>query len=352
MEEIKLPLCESPIKVYSNYAYVLSVLLNNEDAKEWFYCNFIQVKYIRDEGENRFFFNYSLGNLTKYFYNVPFLEVRSLSRQFCVKAINNIIDFLCNAIREGYYIMAVVDNYFLYTPIECRENHYMHILLLYGFNTDKRCFYSMGYNNHLYEQKEIRFVDFVKAITSVKGDNKDIRDDYVMLYKLQDKSKIKYLQEGYNYFSYKFNCSLFRRSLKEYLDSVCSDEHFNTFYEPAPKSEYGISYYEALMEYVQKHIDGIYKGHIYDVAFHGMLEHKVVMVQRLKYIKDKKYILNIEDAIKEYEDLAEKAVIVRNMVLKYNITNNIGLLLKINKYLYEMEKVEYSVVKNIIERLT
>lgn len=32
MKEKKLPLCESPIKVYSNYVYVLSVLLNNRDA--------------------------------------------------------------------------------------------------------------------------------------------------------------------------------------------------------------------------------------------------------------------------------------------------------------------------------
>lgn len=47
MDEIKLPVCNPPIRVYVSHAYILSVLLNKEEAKNWFYSNYIQVKYSR-----------------------------------------------------------------------------------------------------------------------------------------------------------------------------------------------------------------------------------------------------------------------------------------------------------------
>ncbi len=201
MKEKKLPLCESPIKVYSNYAYVLSVLFNNSEAKNWFYSNFIQVKYIRDtEKEHLFIFNYSLGNLTKYFYNIPYLEVRSVKRSFLLEICIDIIEFLWKAIEDGYYIMTIVDEYYLPPRSVYLVEHKLHLIMLNGFNLEKECFYSMGYNGSNYEETALKFEDVFKAISSEEGNNINIRDDFCMLYRLQDKDKIEYLQENFNYF--------------------------------------------------------------------------------------------------------------------------------------------------------
>lgn len=349
MEEKKLPLCESPIKVYSNYAYILSVLLNNSDAENWFYSNFIQVKYIRDtESAPLFVFNYSLGNLTKYFYNIPYLEVRSLKRSFLLDVCDDIINFLCKAVEDGYYIMTVVDEFYLPPRRFYNKKHYLHLILINGFNLEKEVFYSAGFNENKYEESILKFEDVLRAISSMKGNNKDVRDDYCMIYKLQEKEKIDYLRENYNYFPYKLNLKLIKRSLQEYLASKCSDEHFDAFYEVSPNSEYGILYYKAMIEYINKFIEKKYKGDVYIVAFHGMLEHKVVMIQRLKFLQDNGYVYEIENVNNMYEDIVTKAEKIRNLLLKYNLTKKISLLTKVNMYLNEMYILERQAVETLL----
>lgn len=352
MKEKKLHICESPIKVYSNYAYILSVLFNNADAKNWFYSNFIQVKYIRDTKDKQMFiFNYSMGNLTKYFYNIPYLEVRSLKRSFLLEICSNIIETLCMAIEEGYYIMTVVDEYYLPTRPDYNIKHNLHIILINGFDKEKEYFYSMGFNRDIYEESILKFEDVFKAISSNEGNNEYVRDDFCMLYKLQEKDKIEYLQENYNYFPYELNLKLIKRSLQEYIESVCSDEHFSAFYGVPQNSEYGIMYYVAMIEYIDKYISGQYEGEVYVVAFHGMMEHKLVMLQRLKYLQDKGYICEIEDVVDMYEKIAAKAKIIRNLILKYNITKKIDSLKNVKMHLNDMYTIERQAVKTLIEAI-
>lgn len=347
-----LPLHESPIKVYSNYAYVLSVLLNNEDALNWFYSNFIQVKYIRDTNKNQpFIFNYSLGNLTKYFYNLPFLEVRSLARDFLLKVCDDIVGFLIKSLENNYYIMIIADEYYLPPRTSYNIQHYQHLIMLNGFDMEKKCFYSVGFNNGKYEEAIIDFGDMCKAVSSGQGNNKNVRDDLCMLYKIQDREKLEYPQEGYNYFPYKFNLKLVKRSLQEYLYSEYSDEHFDYFYEVSKNAEYGISYYEAMIEYVQKYIRRIYEGKVYEVAFHGMMEHKKVMVQRLEYMYEQGHVSNIDKEIEIYKALAVRAEMIRNQVLKFNLTGHLSILSSIAGGLNEMYIDEKKVVQMLINAI-
>lgn len=348
MNEVKLLLHESPIKVYSNYAYMLSVLLNQEEAFEWFYSNFIQVKYIRETEDCRFIFNYSLGNLTKYFYNLPYLKVRSLDRDFMLKYCGDIIEFLSHALKNRYYIVTVVDNYFIPMKNEYNNRHNLHLIMLYGFSQQKKCFYSMGYDNGFYQESQINFLDFCQAITSMEGKNIHVRDDYCMMYKLQDKNELVYPQENFNYFPYRFNKKFVKRSLEEYYDSTCSDEHFCTFYTVPDNAEYGISYYDAMIEYVKKFVNGIYKDKLYIICFHGMLEHKEIMLQRIKFMQDKHFIGISDDIIKEYERLVTQAKIVRNYAIKYNLTMNVEMLNKMIGLLNDMYLSEKSVIKKLI----
>ncbi len=352
MKEKKLPLCNSPIRVYSNFAYVLSVLLNNEEAKGWFYSNFIQVKYIKDTIETQdFVFNYSLGNLTKYFYNIPYLEVRSLKRSFLLSVCSDIIDFLCSAIKAGYYIMTIVDNYYLPPKREYNKNHNKHLIMVNGFNIEEKVFYCMGYNDRLYEEAVLKFDDFYMAVSSEEGNKKRLRDDLCMMYKLQDKDEIKYIQEGFNYFTYKFNKKLVRQSLQEYLYSVCSDEHFAGFYEVPAKSEYGIIYYEAMGQFLLKYVEGIYSGEMNVTSFHGMLEHKILMIQRLKYMQDNQYASGVDRVVETYIDLKYSAEIIRNMILKYNMTKNVELLKRAKRILDEMYVAEKEAVRSLVNLL-
>ena len=326
------------------------MLLNNYDAQNWFYSNFIQVKYIRDSENNpRFIFNYSLGNLTKYFYNIPYLEVRNIKRGFLLEICDDIMKVICKAIEEGYYIMTMVDEFYLPQRYHYNKEHYLHLILINGFNRKSNVFYTVGFNGHKYEESIFKIEDIIKAISSMKGNNKGVRDDCFMMYKLQEKEKIQYLQESYNYFPYKLNLKLIKRSLQEYLLSKCSDEHFDTFYEISPNSEYGISYYEAIIEYINKFVEKKYEEDIYIIAFHGMVEHKEVMIQRLIYLRDNDYVYEIEDIIQMYKDIVGMAKIVRNLLIKYNLAKKNDLLIKVRIYLEEMYFLEKQAVESLLE---
>lgn len=135
------------------------------------------------------------------------------------------------------------------------------------------------------------------------------------------------------------------------MGSVCTDEHFSAFYEVPSNGEYGISYYEAMLEYVQKFLDGTYNGNLYMVSFHGMMEHKQIMVQRLKYMQEKQYIKNADSVIEDYETLADKAAVIRNLAIKYNISMKKELLEKIGGFLEEMYTAEKYVVEQLIQLL-
>lgn len=75
----KLELSNPPIKVFLNHAYILSVLLNDTKSLPWFYSNYIQIYFFKKIDGN-LNLNFYIGNMTKYFYNIPFLEVRTLDK--------------------------------------------------------------------------------------------------------------------------------------------------------------------------------------------------------------------------------------------------------------------------------
>ena len=102
---------------------------------------------------------------------------------------------------------------------------------------------------------------------------------------------------------------------------------------------------------MQKFLDGTYNGNLYMVSFHGMMEHKQVMVQRLKYMQEKQYIKNADSVTEDYKKLADEAAVIRNLAIKYNISMKKELLEKISRLLEEMYITEKDVVMQLIELL-
>ena len=104
-----------------------------------------------------------------------------------------------------------------------------------------------------------------------------------------------------------------------------------------------------MIEYIDKFIEKRYEGNIYTVAFHGMLEHKIVMVQRLKFLQDNDYVCKIEGVINMYEEIATKAKIIRSLLIKYNFTKKINLLTKVKEYLSNVYALERQAVEALLE---
>ena len=65
-------------------------------------------------------------------------------------------------------------------------------------------------------------------------------------------------------------------------------------------------------------------------------------------MQEKQYIRNIDSVAEKYEELAAQAMVIRNCVLKYNISLQKELLEKVGMCLGEMYIIEKGIVEQLI----
>ncbi|MCL5071400.1 MAG: hypothetical protein M1308_10970, partial [Actinobacteria bacterium] len=88
---------------------------------------------------------------------------------------------------------------------------------------------------------------------------------------------------------------------------------------------------------------------------HLLWEHKKVMLLRMSYMQNVKNIQGLSKILVDYSEIERKSLILRNKLIKYNISNNTDTLVDINKQLTELAEKEkellysfYNVILKII----
>lgn len=351
MSKKVLPLVTPPVNYLLNHAYVLSVLLNDERAYAWMYSNYIQVYYSK-KIDCRFSMNYYLGNMTKYFYNIPFLEVRTMDKEFLLKEVKDPLEFVKHAMEEDYYVMTIADEYHIPGKKKYQKEHFMHLIMFHGYSSEEQCLYSSGYTDmNVFVEQTVSFDDFIKAFLSAEGDNKGIRDHYVMLLRHQDKNRLKFPQSNYNYFEYNFDLDYIKRMLKEYLDSEQTDRKLGMYQNPNQNLSWGITIYENIIQNFDLILSQPKLKQTEYKAFHGLVEHKDMMINRIKYMGENGYLRNWEDLLSCYEGIEKETKILRNNVLRYDFTLDGGLLEKSKVLAKSIKSLEEEVINTMIQRI-
>lgn len=353
MKKKLLKICDPPIKLYLNHSYILSVLLTNEKALSWVYSNYIQITYFKDFiKREKFSVNFFLGNMSKYFYNIPFLDVRTLDKEFFKVHFKNVTKFIINSINSNYYIMTIVDEFYIKEKASYNLEHFMHLIMINGYDLEKKCFYIAGFDiNRIYKKQEVSFEEFNKSFFSDQGYNKNIRDNFLMLYKTEDYENIKFPQKNFNVFKYEFDIEHVKLSLMEYLNSKCSSDKLRMYANPIEELGYGIGVYLHLIKYLRYIIDNK-KIEIIDFrGFHGLLEHKKLMINRIKYMKNNKYLFQSHSIIEEFQDIAKDVNILRNLIFKFNIKPNHTLLDTCVDIIEKLKTKEHVAISTLIEKI-
>lgn len=156
--DIVLPIEKRPaVRAYLHYAFPLSVLMTVPYYTCWMLNHFIQLVYDSDHPCG---FDYHEWMYTQW----PCLGVRRCYKRDLERHGLSPLEFVKAEIRDGEYVIAWVDAFYLPDHAHYQTNHWQHGVLIYGVNEEDGCFRTLYFaKNNEYGDHWLSFDAFEAA---------------------------------------------------------------------------------------------------------------------------------------------------------------------------------------------
>ena len=257
------------------------------------------------------------------------IDYRRLSKEILDANDINIIDFIINGLRIGYYSDIWLDTFYIPGKHGYGERHMTHGILIYGYNSDTSSFCALSYTDKgQYQEMSIPIKAVALACT-----NKYFM--YINLIRSRKGSVVEY------------DVHKIRDGLYNYINSICYDD--NTRYSKKSLQQY--YGYEASVRFLENtNNQAETDKYIHTTAMYGYTEHKRLMMWRLKYIANYENLLIPK--INEITELyIRKSKQLMNLCLKFNITKSQNISSSIVNSIGEMNSAEKTLIKSVIQAL-
>lgn len=257
------------------------------------------------------------------------IDYRRLSKEILDANDINIIDFIINGLRIGYYSDIWLDTFYIPGKPGYGERHMTHGILIYGYNSDTSSFCALSYTDKgQYQEMSIPIKAVALACT-----NKYFM--YINLIRSRKGSVVEY------------DVHKIRDGLYNYINSICYDD--NTRYSKKSLQQY--YGYEASVRFLENtNNQAETDKYIHTTAMYGYTEHKRLMMWRLKYIANYENLLIPK--INEITELyIRKSKQLMNLCLKFNITKSQNISSSIVNSIGEMNSAEKTLIKSVIQAL-
>jgi hypothetical protein len=319
------------------YTYtILGAVFSTIDEKDlpWFYSNFVQIRYSFDWKMLIF------DNHINLFQDCPIFSTQYLLFDANYEKRHTFKDTIINILNNNYYIYLFLDWYYIVPSIS--KKHFAHTTLISGYDLKKNIFtISDNFDNGKFVSLEIDIITVEKAFHSAWGSSVgNVKDN-------DNSSSFNYLK-SFTLFRYlndvhmEFNKNEFYKQLREYLNST----PFSLF-DDGQKYYYGIDSYKAIKESFNG--KGNIKIGVRD--FHLLYEHKYIMKERIKYMINKKIILD-SSLLDDAEVVCNEFLIIRNLYLKFTLSDvsesNIMKKQLLSKLSYSLSK-EYNFLIKLLK---
>lgn len=316
-----LDVTEPPITSYPAIANILSLLWTQKDQTMPWLCDHLIQLIIRPNNVNAPADFYDHADINGYYsqiYGCTGLDW--LRTKPNLVASNTFTDYMEYVIENGFCLEPCLDRYYFKFSEYYKKKHFIHSTLIYGFNSNsKEVYISDFFENGKYCRKTISYDE---VNDSIKGN-----DWLVNLY-------------GHNNESYKCNLNMLSDYLNDYLESRDSFQKFKYSSSERNKNvSFGVTFYDAITTNLFFDDEGL------DIRpFHILTDHKRLMNLRLCYLKangkfDKE---QMEELIKDNDDLLHDSMTLRNMVIYYNLKKDEK---SFNKIQEKKEKLKYKDIK-------
>lgn len=321
-----------------------AILGNYSNATAWLYSNFAQLFC---ERYDKWVSVHYIPHLDV-FSNNPFFQSSLLSRELIFELNIDIISFVKKCIELNYYIYCKVDEGGMRG-----KNRFLHELMVFGYDDASETLQIADFtfsNSQKYMFSSTTYEKFRKAYESVMLEEDDMQDGIggdggILIFKVNDE------------YEYEFNQQLLITSLKDYLNGTDSGSNYRTYDLNKASSFskglrdvcYGINIYKEIMRYYKEVATGSNKFYIQPL--HVLYDHKVLMVDRIKYLREQKNIDISKSVTEDFLKLMKKVEIIRNMGVKYWINKDTKILEKIVKNLDAIMEEDKKVTKRFLFEL-
>jgi hypothetical protein len=251
----------------------MAVLENNSVTEAWSYSNYIQLYCNVDQVTGKVFMDFL--HLYDTFLDCPWITVQTFTREFINNMFGNIQEFFINCIANGNYIFGIFDeNCFLHNIHF--QTKLLHELFIFGYDCRRKMFDVADFTfTGKYSFLKVSYKDIVNAYKNVKPDDTAYGVRFMIVH---------FNENG----SYNLDKVLIKQNLQNYLNSAMPYEYTRINCNPKPQLVYGMDIYDCLAEQLQKSLSITEEIDIR--PFHMIYIHKVIMVNRIKYMIENGYL--------------------------------------------------------------
>ena len=337
MKKNVLRVNEPIITSFPRYANLISITCNDEDKLTWFYENMIPIQINCDKTsiDLDFHVGYNVLNLIKF---CPVIHPTVYQRKLIDKAYEDIVDFFIEQVDEGkclYYLTHTfeISEYGDYLNTSHSRNH---DIMIYGYDKQTQVFLCSDFFTGPYTHKEISF-DSIR----IGYYNIEMTDDFDWLWgviALESPQNAIYDLDIHNVVQY----------LIDYINGFDPVKHNKIidFAFDKDKHRFGIDVYAEIQKYLKYILDNDFTAD--KRGFHTLYDHKQILLGLVNYLSKYGYLNNSSIHIINVTELRDRALIIRNYILKYNVTMDKKVLKFVIRRLEELKVFELAVIQNII----
>lgn len=272
-----LPFVTPSARAYQFFAYPLAIMETEPRTQDWILSNFIQLEYDQYEQDPVPFCFYLYDHAAN-----PWLEVIRTTREWSRINGADTVELARNAVSADFYAHVVVDEFYIPRRLAYGKTHLPHDLLIHGVDDEAGLFHILGFDDRMeFGTATVTIEEFRQAYSAF---------DIFCLDYVSGASGALHLTPASLFFyrlcptgRYALNLPLIARSLREYLDSINTSQHFEMLEESWDRV-YGVACYEHLAGYLKAYLAGTRP---YDIRYlHLLFEHKRLMTRRIRRLKE------------------------------------------------------------------
>lgn len=300
-----LPIGEPPVTGYMHHLYPLSILARDTAYLPWFYCHYIQLRQFEGRG-----LNFYLHPFYREFSTCPLLESNRVDRRLAGGTPNEVTEFVLECLERDYYVQLDVDYFYIPQGVYYQRVHFLHELLLSGFDRLQSTFTASGYGrdgSHI--RFTVGFAELEQALSTAFSleDGPDwfqdkVENPQVVLYQYRPSAQ----------------CAFDIVQAREELTDLCQSRNTSTrlriLAEPRNSNDlWGMDTYQFLTSLLGEP-DAAEDDSL--ISLRIFWEHKKCMAARLEYMEGQGFLPKDVGFARRYSDIASRANQIRLVVLR------------------------------------
>ncbi len=284
MDKIVLKMNNNPpIKTYNHHGFGTGIITSN-GSMDWMYNNYIQLSYYPEEGPLTFDF------YMNYIYYQPIFDVEHYAEDTMRLIKWNPLKFFRTAIKFNKYVECCVDEFYIPRREAYMRYHFIHNILIYGFDDVMKAFNTIGYDdNGKFSEQMVSYKQLLRAKPS---------KIHLLKYReeVNDELAVDYIAH----------------QCKQYNGDICI-EPVGAY--PAKGRMIGVKAVNSVMDYIYNAVVHNEEVDIRPISI--LLEHRKLMLERLDKLSELNYVS--KDNVIIFSKEVDKCEKLRNRVLLYNV---------------------------------